>query len=695
MMEVFEECKKISKNLELSNENNARNDLIKLLDYLTTNQIKYTPMINHLIRQTGLYPYMDFDTSLWEDRLIQDIFKVNTGNEEPLTLHREQSSLLKKIISGKNIAVSAPTSFGKSFVIDAFISINKPSNIMIIVPTIALTDETRRRIQKKFANQYKIITTTDVEIAGKNIFIFPQERAIHYLNKLDSLDMLVVDEFYKASSTFDKQRSPILLKAIVHLGKLAKQKYYLAPNISNLNDNPFTKDMEFLHIDFNTVVLEKHDLYRNIHNDEEKGEELLKILNNGNTKTLIYAGTYNEIDKVSDLLLDSQDIKEDLLLSFSEWLEKHYSNDWKLTDLVKKGIGIHNGQLHRSLSQIQVKLFEEDKGLRRFITTSSIIEGVNTSTETVVIWRSKNGSSNLDSFAYKNILGRSGRMFKHFIGKVYILDKPPIDEATQLTLEFPEESLADFDGEEFKEELTKEQVNKIIEYKEIMNNILGKEKYKQLLDENALQNNLQLIQDIAIDMYENPKSWNGLSYLNSDNTDKWDNSLYKIINFQPGKWGVEYKVFVKFIKVLSYNPRNSIPSLLKMLEANSITIDDFFKLERTVTFQFASLASDINILQRIILEDKGMDISSFVSKLSHAFLPSVVYQLEEYGLPRMITKKIHTSHIINFSNPELTIHKAIEVFQQIGLGKLKLSVKNLDSFDEYILDYFYDGILSK
>lgn len=694
-MEVFEECKKISKNLELSNENNARNDLIKLLDYLTTNQMKYTPMINHLIRQTGLYPYMDFDTSLWEDRLIQDAFKVDTGNKEPLTLHREQSSLLKKIISGKNIAVSAPTSFGKSFVIDAFISINKPNNIMIIVPTIALTDETRRRIQKKFASQYKIITTTDVEIAEKNIFIFPQERAIHYLNKLDSLDMLVIDEFYKASSIFDKQRSPILLKAIVHLGKLAKQKYYLAPNISNLNDNPFTKDMEFLHIDFNTVVLEKHDLYRNIHNEEEKGEELLKILNNGNTKTLIYAGTYNEIDKVSDLLLNSQDIKEDLLLSFSEWLEQHYSNNWKLTDLVKKGIGIHNGQLHRSLSQIQVKLFEEDKGLRRFITTSSIIEGVNTSTETVVIWRSKNGSSNLDSFAYKNILGRSGRMFKHFIGKVYILDKPPIDEATQLTLEFPEESLADFDGEEFKEELTKEQVNKIIEYKEIMNNILGKEKYKKLLDENALQNNLQLIQDIAIDMYENPKSWNGLSYLNSDNPDKWDNSLYKIINFQPGKWGVEYKVFVKFIKVLSDNPRKSIPSLLKMLKANSITIDDFFKLERTVTFQFASLASDINILQRIILEDKGMDISSFVSKLSHAFLPSVVYQLEEYGLPRMITKRIHNSRIINFLDSELTIHSAIEKFQQIGFNKLTSSIDDFDLFDKYIIEYFYDGITSK
>jgi reverse gyrase len=47
----------------------------------------------------------------------------------------------------------APTSFGKSFIIDAFIALKQPKNIAIIVPTIALTDETRRRLQRKFSNQ--------------------------------------------------------------------------------------------------------------------------------------------------------------------------------------------------------------------------------------------------------------------------------------------------------------------------------------------------------------------------------------------------------------------------------------------------------------------------------------------------------------------------------------------------------------
>lgn len=693
-MEIFKECKIINKFIENNNENQARNSLIKLLDYLKNEKLEHTPIINNLIRQTGLYPYINTESADWNDKLVYEMFKVDIGDKGPVTLHREQSRLLKKLLQGKDIAVSAPTSFGKSFVIDSFISIKRPSNIMIIVPTIALTDETRRRIQRKFGYEYKIITTSDVELDEKNIFIFPQERAISYINVLDSLDMLVVDEFYKASSVFDKERSSSLLKAIIKLGKISSQKYYLAPNITKIKDNPFTDGMEFLPIDFNTVVLEKNELYKTIKNEKEKSNELLKIVGNNIDKTLIYAGTYSEIKKVSKLLSNQKDKNELLLQNFSHWLSKNYASNWDLTNLVKQGIGIHNGQLHRCLSQIQVKLFEESYGLNIFISTSSIIEGVNTSTEKVVIWRSKNGSSNLDSFSYKNILGRSGRMFKHFIGKVYILDEPPKDEDTQLTLEIPEENLADFDDDELKEKLTQEQIYKIIEYKETMNNILGKDEFKKLLEDNSLQNNLELIQKIAFDMDSNPKSWNGLNHLNSDDIDKWDDLIYKIVKFQSNKWGIPYSKFVKFIKVLSYNSKKSIPSLLSMLEEVNLTIDDFFKLERLVTFNFSSLVSDIDILQKIILKRKGMDISYFASRVSHAFLPSVVYLLEEYGLPRILSKKIYKYNLIDFTNKELNIHSVLGEFKDIGIERMKSEVLSFDEFDIYILEYFFEGIIN-
>lgn len=388
-MDIFNTCHIINDFLIANNENDARNELIKLLDHHKNHNIKYTPVVNHLIRETGLYPYINLESAIWEDRFVYDLFKVDVGTDKPVTLHREQSFLLKKLIEGENIAVSAPTSFGKSFVIDAFISLKKPSNVVIIVPTIALTDETRRRISTKFGHSYKIITTPDVVLEEKNIFIFPQERAINYVGKIKELDILIIDEFYKASSDFDKDRAPALLKSILLLGKIAKQKYFLAPNITELKDNPFTTDMNFHHLNFNTVFLEKFELYKTIgkNNEEGKKDALVEIIKKDKAKTLIYAGSYSQINTVSNLFLDKiPNIENELLNSFSNWLKVNYDTDWSLTKLIRKGTGVHNGRLHRSLSQIQVKLFEEQNGLENLISTSSIIEGVNTSAENVVIW---------------------------------------------------------------------------------------------------------------------------------------------------------------------------------------------------------------------------------------------------------------------------------------------------------------------
>ena len=186
---------------------------------------------------------------------------------------------------------------------------------------------------RKFSDCYKIITTSDVTISEKNIFVFPQERAFGYLNKIESIDLLIVDEFYKASSKFDKERSPSLLKAIIKLGKIAKQKYFLAPNIQSIKDNIFTNDMEFVEmLNFNTVYLEKHELYKEIKNDERlKSLALLQILKEKQTKSLIYAGTYTNIDKVSNLLIAELNVRSKPILdNFSDWLALNYDANWKL-----------------------------------------------------------------------------------------------------------------------------------------------------------------------------------------------------------------------------------------------------------------------------------------------------------------------------------------------------------------------------
>lgn len=692
--QVFDKCHIINELLVDNQENEARQELIKLLDYHNTNDLDYNPLVNHLIRETGLFPYLEPKTSNWQERFIYNAFKVDVGEEKPLTLHREQSFLLKRLLEGKNIAVSAPTSFGKSFVIDAYIKIKKPNNVLIIVPTLALTDETRRRLYRKFAHEYKIITTSDVELSDKNIFIFPQERAMNYIHIVERFDIMIVDEFYKASSKFDKERSPSLIRAMIRLGAKSNQKYYLAPNITSIDKNPFTEDMEFIRLDFNTVFLEKHELYSQISNNEEKSEKLLEILSDNRGKSLIYAGTYSNIDSLTILFLDTYEpVKNELLEMFADWLSKNYDVNWSLTKLITREIGVHNGRLHRSLSQIQVKLFEEETGIRNLISTSSIIEGVNTSAENVIIWRNRKGNAKLDDFTYKNIIGRGGRMFKHFIGKIYILEQPPVEGQTQLDIPFPDEILGDLDDTKYEGLLTKEQVAKLKIHNDEMGELIGVKVYDELKAESAFQSsNSELIKTIAIDLTTNPDDWNGLYYLNEFKPENWDRLLYKVIKLQPGNWDTGYKTFVEFIKIMAYNWNKSIPELLKELEDYDVGIDKFFLLERNVTYKFSALLNDLNTLQKRILKDKQYDISKFIKWCSNAFLPKVVFQLEEYGLPRMISKKLHKSNVIDFYNNQLTIHSVVEQLNEIGKEMTIEKTNDLDEFDKYILEYFFDGI---
>lgn len=697
-MDVFDACSKINDYITVGNDFSARNELIKVLDFHAKEGTSYSPLVNHLIREAGLYPYIDPETSDWEERFIYESFKVDIGSGVPVTLHREQSLLLKKLLEGKSLAVSAPTSFGKSFVIDAFISINKPRNIAIIVPTIALSDETRRRIQQKFSDEYKIITTADIELAEKNIFIFPQERAISYIPKIEHLDILVVDEFYKASSDYDKERAPSLLRAMIQLGKISKQKYFLAPNISTLKENPFTRGVEFIHLDFNTVFLEKHELYRVIGDDvTKKSAALLSLIKDRNQKTLVYAGTYSNITQISNLIIDKLPPKKGgILTDFSRWLSKNYSRNWVLTSLVDRGYGVHNGKLHRSLSQIQIRLFELESGLKGIISTSSIIEGVNTSAENVIIWKNKNGRSKLNDFTYRNIIGRGGRMFKHFIGNIYLLDTPPDPTESQLNIEFPDDLLTDLDENEFKQDLSLEQLAKIISYKEEMASLLGVESYDSISTDNAFQssspnNIIKVAREISVD----PSDWASLSYLNSSNPDDWEYSLYRVLKIVPAGWDASYTDIVNFTKVISRGWDLPFPDLVENLNDYDISLDEFFGLERSISYKLSALLNDVNIILEKLVKDAKVDISPFIFKLSHAFLPPIVYQLEEYGLPRMLSRKLQDANVINFENEEFDLHDVIDHFNAIGIQYIIDNVDSLDRFDIFILDYFYEGITKK
>jgi hypothetical protein len=696
-MDVFESCRAVNSLLSAGSDVAARDELIKLLAALDEEEnVPYTPLINRLIRDVGLYPYMEISTAGWEERYIYEVFKADVGENEPVTLHLEQRRLLDALVAGRSIAVSAPTSFGKSFVIDAFIALKRPTNVVILVPTIALADETRRRLQRKFGGEYKIITMADQDLAEANILIFPQERAIGYANQLQRLDILIVDEFYKASKAFDKERAPALIRSILEFSRIANQRYYLAPNISVLAESEFTKGMEFVKLDFHTVFLEMTELYREIGRDEvKKSSALLKILLDNEGKSLIYAGSYPQIKQVANLLMAAYEPSNSkLLLDFQSWLAKHYGVNWDLAHLVARGVGIHNGQLHRSLSQIQIRLFEDENGLGKIISTSSIIEGVNTSAKNVILWSNKNGNLKLNDFTYRNIIGRGGRMFRHFVGRIFILEPPPAAESTQLHLEYPDELLGLVDESKVNINYTPEQVARIRAYEERMRALVEPEDLAYLQSGDVLQtSDTELIVAIAQSIRNNSKSWNGLRHLNSDDPNSWDRLLYKLFELDPSAWETKWVRYIAFLKALSGNWSKTIPELLDDLSEHEIGIEEFFKLERVTTFRLAALLGDVQTIYNRINKSNPVELAPAITRFSHAFLPRVVYQLEEYGLPRMLSRKICKAGVVALDEIP-NVHDATRKMIEVGLEKLSRTVEGFDSFDVYILRYFFEGLSS-
>ncbi|GFE76755.1 DEAD/DEAH box helicase [Novosphingobium sp. TCA1] len=692
-MELFSACSEVNDLIERGNDLAARNMLIKLLGDLDKDSVPYPQVLNQLVRSTGLFPYLQLENASWDQKFVYQAFAVDVGNRTA-TLHREQATVLSKLLGGTSIAVSAPTSFGKSFIIDAFIAAKRPKTVVIIVPTIALMDETRRRLYKKFSREYGIVTAPDAPLEERNILIFPQERAFGYVKRLSKIDLLVIDEFYKASVAHDKDRAPSLIKAIIQLSRKAEQRYYLAPNIKKLADNVFTRDMEFLELlDFNTVFLEKHEIYKQLGKDiEKKSEALLAIISPRTEKSLVYAGTYTEIRKIAALVISKMDrVDRPHTNHFARWLRDNYQQNWAMADLAERGVGVHNGRMHRCLSQLQVRLFEHEKGFDSIVSTSSIIEGVNTSAQNVVIWKSKLGQNNLKDFTYKNIIGRGGRMFKHFVGHIYLLDSPPAQEDTQLQIEFPDTVLGGLDETQDRDSLTERQIERVLEYKRQMSDIVGADNFARLKRDNLLQDSdADFLLRLATDMRDDPDDWKGFGYLNSNRPSEWERMLYKIISLKPAGWDTQHSKIVVVTKALASNWNTDIPNILRQLSVHNIDIEEFFQLERTITFKLSALLSDANELYKMII-NSSVDIGGFIGKVSHAFLPPAVHHLEEYGLPRMISRKLHRAGFINFLQTDLDLRDALNAMRARGLDAA-MKVEGMTVFDRYILRVFFDGI---
>ena len=100
--DIYNTCLDISNVLNAGDISNARSKVITLLHEINgTNNNSYMELVNHLIREVGLLPYIDTYTASWEDRFVCEVFKVNIG-EKINEIYKAKDKIIKLYNDNKN-----------------------------------------------------------------------------------------------------------------------------------------------------------------------------------------------------------------------------------------------------------------------------------------------------------------------------------------------------------------------------------------------------------------------------------------------------------------------------------------------------------------------------------------------------------------------------------------------------------------
>lgn len=401
---------------------------------------------NDITESAGLYPYVKPEFLSKSALLRYEYHK--SPFLEGVYLHEEQQHLSVELQSKRSVVVSAPTSFGKSLLIEEIVASKLYRQIVIIQPTLALLDETRKKLLK-YKDVYKVVVSTsqDPESEKGNIFLFTGERVVEY-DRFPQIEFFVIDEFYKLSIDRDDDRAIALNQAFHRLLKYTNKFYLLGPMIKNIPVNFRNKfELTWFPTEFATVAVdETNNMVQGPLKAREKKEQkklnLFHFLSSLNEQTIIYCSAPNKATnlalefltylKDNNIEIENEFVTENY--DIIEWIQESVNNKWSLNNALEYGIAFHHGALPRHLGSTVVDYFNNGS-VRWLFCTSTLIEGVNTSAKNVVLYDKEKGRKPIDYFDYKNIAGRSGRMRKHFVGNVIRFEDQP--EQMELFVDIP------------------------------------------------------------------------------------------------------------------------------------------------------------------------------------------------------------------------------------------------------------------
>jgi hypothetical protein len=145
---------------------------------------------------------------------IQDFYTSKVYSNNLIDKRQKEIIDLFNSLKIKRLIVSAPTSFGKTFILREIIYLNRENynNILLVFPTVALLNENTiviNELIKKKNLSYTVVNNvySKIDTNSRNIFILTPERVLQLLADFEdiNIDFFFFDEVYKIDEDFNNE----------------------------------------------------------------------------------------------------------------------------------------------------------------------------------------------------------------------------------------------------------------------------------------------------------------------------------------------------------------------------------------------------------------------------------------------------------------------------------------------------------
>lgn len=411
--------------------------------------------------------------------------KVRNNN----ILDKSQKSIIDfyQSLDIKRMLISAPTSYGKTFIMREILYLNqeKYKNILLVFPTVALLRENALNMEELNQDKkmgYNVIKSIDREIdcQDRNIFVLTPERAMQLLAQYPNIeiDFFFYDEMYKIDEDYcndetddndekknsytertflDEARAKTFRICLYLLSKRVKDYYLAGPNLKRekfgkgmqryiAENNIQVKEIEFeptkriMVKAYNKVIDED---YTNLPYLEKPGivkihskvnDRICDVVNyieqKGYGATILYCTTPAKANEYATKLAKNHQVnvvKNERFSEFIEHLKRNYNIDGSINEWSFVNVlEMGFGMYHGKMPKyIQKEILDLfNEGIFNLLfCTSTIVEGVNTNAKNMVVLNHSKGTKELTVFDFKNIIGRAGRYYHNFVGRYFLVDK--------------------------------------------------------------------------------------------------------------------------------------------------------------------------------------------------------------------------------------------------------------------------------